>query len=114
MQPKFSVLTGNRKPVNQLEAHLLKTAQTWCSQESIGYKNSVGLVQVRTLLQFCEALQRERTLYCLDHQRSRENSVRITHFPNSRSVTGRQFISVCVAGKSSETFVVFYSRKTAC
>jgi hypothetical protein len=79
MQTLFKITTGNRKPVNKLEAHLIEVANAWCAGKAT--------IELKTLDHFHHALQREKELYCADNRGFRSSSVMVARVAESDLVT---------------------------
>lgn len=71
-QPQFQIERAQRDPINNLEAHLVQVAETWCQQ---------GCTKpIQTLADFKKSLETELAWYCHDHKRAPASSVVIGEY----------------------------------
>ncbi|GAB3956667.1 hypothetical protein GCM10028805_47250 [Spirosoma harenae] len=75
---QFQVTVSSRKPVNNLEAHLIQVAQAM-SKGKWGVLNGKGAVPIKNLEHFQNALQLERDIYCSQNRSIRVSSVAIRY-----------------------------------
>lgn len=108
---KFHISICEKKPVNNLEKHLIEVAKAWCTRRG-SMKVGSQLVQIRTLEHFQNALQRERDLYCQDTG-ARPTSVAIQYLedgansliwirPNDDRAAATATISLTAEGKDHQ------------